>query len=276
MEKMICQVWKTNLEEEYENTKKVRAHCPYIAVDTEFPGFLRNTPRCASESQRYSDLKYNVDSMKIIQLEKNGIDLEKCSIDSEIFSRLLQKILGMRGLRVRLVTFHGFYDLGYLIKLLTKRDSPNSLPEFLRILGTVSGVYDIKHIAKFCPGLMGGEIGLTRLSKILKVERIGDSHQAGSDSLLTSALYTKMKQEFLFQESVFVGALYGIDSRIWGRPRPVFVSMDFYARCYQPIPQQLDHMCYQPIPQLNHMFIQYFCLSRNVYQDQFNKEAGCM
>ncbi|KAM7523287.1 hypothetical protein LguiA_013189 [Lonicera macranthoides] len=39
-----------------------------IALDTEFPSFLRNTPHNTVDSKRYNDLKYNVDTFNPVQL----------------------------------------------------------------------------------------------------------------------------------------------------------------------------------------------------------------
>lgn len=36
--------------------------------------------------------------------------------------------------------------------------------------GYLESVYEIKFMARFCEGLMGGEIGMSRLVKILNIE----------------------------------------------------------------------------------------------------------
>ena len=62
---------------------------------------------------------------------------------------------------------------------------------------------------KFCNSLHGG---LNKLAELLEVERVGICHQAGSDSLLTSAAFRKMKHVF-FNGSTekYTGVLYGLD-----------------------------------------------------------------
>jgi len=45
---------------------------------------------------------------------------------------------------------------------------------------------------KFCDNLHGG---LNKLAETLDVARIGPQHQAGSDSLLTSATFLKLAQQ---------------------------------------------------------------------------------
>lgn len=65
---------------------------------------------------------------------------------------------------------------------------------------------------KFCDNLHGG---LSKLAETLDVARIGPQHQAGSDSLLTSATFLKLAQTF-FQGvdgmEAHIGVLYGLGS----------------------------------------------------------------
>lgn len=72
------------------------------------------------------------------------------------------------------------------------------------------------HMATFYKELNNGELGLELLAKILKVERYGNSHQAGSDSLLTAEIFTKMKRVFQLERKLgfYEGYLYSITSRI--------------------------------------------------------------
>ncbi|RWR91127.1 putative CCR4-associated factor 1 7 [Cinnamomum micranthum f. kanehirae] len=61
---------------------------------------------------------------------------------------------------------------------------------------------------KFCNSLHGG---LNKLAELLDVERVGVCHQAGSDSLLTSCTFRKLKESF-FNGSTekYAGVLYGL------------------------------------------------------------------
>jgi CCR4-NOT transcription complex subunit 7/8 len=69
-------------------------------------------------------------------------------------------------------------------------------------------VYDIKHLMKFCNSLHGG---LNKLAELLEVERIGVCHQAGSDSLLTSSTFKKLKDNFFSGSTEkYAGVLYGL------------------------------------------------------------------
>ncbi|GAY43736.1 hypothetical protein CUMW_076780 [Citrus unshiu] len=78
-------------------------------------------------------------------------------------------------------------------------------------------VLDVNVVAKYCDGLMGGNLGLSKLAKILGVERLGEAHNAGSDSFVTAAVFAKMKEKFEFEERVFDGILSGMDEGIMNR-----------------------------------------------------------
>ncbi|KAI4379260.1 hypothetical protein MLD38_005580 [Melastoma candidum] len=107
------------------------------------------------------------------------------------------------------VTFHSGYDFGYLLKLLTCQNLPDSQAEFFKLINLYFPiVYDIKHLMKFCNSLHGG---LNKLAELLEVERVGICHQAGSDSLLTLCTFRKLKESF-FSGSVekYAGTLYGL------------------------------------------------------------------
>ncbi|KAG6739356.1 hypothetical protein POTOM_056950 [Populus tomentosa] len=69
-------------------------------------------------------------------------------------------------------------------------------------------------LRKFCQGLRGGELGLAAIAKILNMERVGGAHQAGSDSLLTARVYTKMRMVYKIDETPCMGCLYGVSARI--------------------------------------------------------------
>lgn len=116
---------------------------------------------------------------------------------------------------VSYVTFHSAYDFGYLIKVLTGCELPDVVTDFLGLLRVFFGkrVYDVKHMMIFCPGLHGG---LDRVADTLMVSRlVGNSHQAGSDSLLTWHVFQKLKQVYMDDDEArtekFGGVLYGLE-----------------------------------------------------------------
>ena len=66
----IREVSKDSVVRDFNALSRIAAspYCSYICIDTEFPGFIRNTPSYASVEQRYRHVKFNVDKLKIIQL----------------------------------------------------------------------------------------------------------------------------------------------------------------------------------------------------------------
>ncbi|EYU32376.1 hypothetical protein ABFS82_05G143700 [Erythranthe guttata] len=145
-------------------------------------------------------------------LRESGIDFKKnneAGIDASHFAELLMSSGIVLNDNVRWVTFHSGYDFGYLLKLLTCRSLPESAVGFFNMLNLYFPVvYDIKHLMKFCNSLHGG---LNKLAELLEIERIGICHQAGSDSLLTSSAFKKLKDNFFngFTEK-YAGVLYGL------------------------------------------------------------------
>uniref|UniRef100_A0A0D9VQ82 Uncharacterized protein n=1 Tax=Leersia perrieri TaxID=77586 RepID=A0A0D9VQ82_9ORYZ len=76
------------------------------------------------------------------------------------------------------ITFHGGYDFRDLLRLLTGRNLPDTMPAFFDLIRIYfPALYDIKHLMKFCSNLHGG---LSKLGELLGVKRVGISHQAGS------------------------------------------------------------------------------------------------
>ncbi|CAK7341963.1 unnamed protein product [Dovyalis caffra] len=154
-------------------------------------------------------------------LRRQGIDFEKnreLGIDSVKFAELMMSSGLLLNRSVSWVTFHCAYDFGYLVKCLTQKVLPEGLNEFLEIVRVFFGdrVYDIKHIMRFCGNLYGG---LDRVCKQLGVDRvIGNSHQAGSDSLLTFHAYMKIKDKYVFEDKdddggfeKYANVLYGLE-----------------------------------------------------------------
>lgn len=114
---------------------------------------------------------------------------------------------------VKWVTFHSSYDFGYLLKVLTQQQLPETESEFLQELDVYfPNIYDIKYMIKFCDTLHGG---LNYLAKLLNVQRVGPQHQAGSDSLLTSSTFVKLLQTYFVINDEgdlqkYCGKIYGL------------------------------------------------------------------
>jgi CCR4-NOT transcription complex subunit 7/8 len=145
-------------------------------------------------------------------LRQCGIDFKmnnEKGIDVNQFGELLMSSGIVLNDAVHWVTFHSGYDFGYLLKLLTCRSLPDTPAGFFDLINMYFPVvYDIKHLMKFCNSLHGG---LNKLAELLEVERIGVCHQAGSDSLLTSCTFRKLRDNF-FNGSAekYAGVLYGL------------------------------------------------------------------
>jgi CCR4-NOT transcription complex subunit 7/8 len=147
---------------------------------------------------------------------KTGMDFQRnrlFGIDSRHFCQLLWSTNMLFNPRTRWITFHGAYDFGYLLKLLLAENLPTSQAQFFHHLHTIfPNLYDVKYLINFCPNLHSN-LGLSKLANTLKVERlVGEAHQAGSDSLLTSCTYHKIKEDYFsaFPHHFGAGVVYGL------------------------------------------------------------------
>lgn len=150
----------------------------------------------------------------IDMLISSGINFEKfekCGIDVHRFGELMM----MSGLAlnddVKWLSFHSGYDFGYLLKTLTCQDLPTDESAFMELLYLYfPSIFDIKFMMTAVEGMHGG---LNTLGDILKVERLGPIHQAGSDSLLTSTTFFAFINSHFggnIDESRFRGELFGL------------------------------------------------------------------
>jgi CCR4-NOT transcription complex subunit 7/8 len=93
-------------------------------------------------------------------LSKSGIMFQKNlenGIDPMHFAELLTSSGVILVDKVIWISFQGSYDFGYLIKLLTNKDLPNTEQEFLELLRIFfPNVFDIKYLMKSCRNLKGG------------------------------------------------------------------------------------------------------------------------
>ncbi|KAJ4718993.1 Ribonuclease CAF1 [Melia azedarach] len=195
---------------------------------------------CSTWEFNFSDFDLKKDphvESSINLLRSNGLDFEKIrrdGIEGRVFVGKFLEILS-RHRNLKWVTFHGLYDLAYMLKLLSGNPLPGSVFDFIKLAsGYFEYVYDIKFMARFCDGLMGGELGLNRAAKILNLERSGDAHNAGSDSLLTAAVFARMRKMYRIDERFIIGFLYGISARI-----PIFrreMMVPLHCHPYVPPP----------------------------------------
>ncbi|KAA8540538.1 hypothetical protein F0562_024543 [Nyssa sinensis] len=179
-----------------------------------------NLPTCGSDNYciwQFNFCEFNVnedvyanDSIEL--LRQSGIDFKKNNekgIHAQRFGELLMSSGIVLNDSVYWVTFHSGYDFGYLLKLLTCHNLPDTQAGFFALINTYfPTIYDIKHLMKFCNSLHGG---LNKLAELLEVERVGVCHQAGSDSLLTTCTFRKLKENFFIGSlEKYAGVLYGL------------------------------------------------------------------
>ncbi|KAL1221026.1 putative CCR4-associated factor 1 [Cardamine amara subsp. amara] len=182
-----------------------------------------NLPTCGTNNKqcvwqfnfREFNLKSDMFAIDSINLLRNsGIDFDKYNESGIDAKRFAERLMGsgvVLNEKIQWVTFHCGYDFGYLLKLLIGKDLPEKQSEFLvRVKSFFPVVYDIKHLMNFCTGLYGG---LDSVAVLLGIKRVGTSHQAGSDSLLTLRAFNKMKESY-FTASMdkYCGVLFGLGS----------------------------------------------------------------
>ncbi|KAL5569126.1 hypothetical protein UlMin_025701 [Ulmus minor] len=210
--------WNYNFLQEFQALNHCSHYFRVLYFDTEFPRFLRNTPRFVSENIIYEDLKFNVDNLKVIQLDitlsddngniggtwefnfsnfnekidlhnnssiaflkSNSLDLDEIrekGIPSVEFSINFVEILRSNQ-GLRWVSFHANYDLAYLFKLITRVSMPSSVADF--------------------------------------IEHCGGAHHAGSDILLSSKVFIKIITSYGLIISKYKGYLYGLSHKFMRR-----------------------------------------------------------
>ncbi|XP_020578518.1 probable CCR4-associated factor 1 homolog 7 [Phalaenopsis equestris] len=153
---------------------------------------------------------YAADSIEL--LRRSGIDFKKnkeLGIDTLRFGELFMSSGVVLNEDVHWIAFHCGHDFGYLLKLLTCKKLPDTQAGFFELINIFfPTLYDVKHLMKFCNGLHGG---LNTLAQLLGLRRVGVSHQAGSDSLLTSRAFWKLREiYFSGLTEKYAGVLYGL------------------------------------------------------------------
>lgn len=176
-------------------------------------------------------------------LRDSGMDFDRNQrdgVDGSAFTFLFwQRLIMPCYGKIKWVTFHGLYDLGYLIRLVTGLALPNTLPGFLSLVHkTLGRVYDVKHIAKLYG--LGERIGLVKMAEVLGVDRQGQKHQAGYDSMITGLVFWRIKESFGLDEDIYSGVLYGLEK--WGseHARRCKAQAVCYARARMVAPRNFE------------------------------------
>lgn len=93
---------------------------------------------------------------------------------------------------------------------MTASPLPSTEAEFFALLRIwFPCIYDIKYLMRSCKSLKGG---LQDVADDLQVSRIGQQHQAGSDSLLTESTFFKLRERYFdgqIDDRKYLGCLYG-------------------------------------------------------------------
>ncbi|EPS94721.1 hypothetical protein FOMPIDRAFT_1026077 [Fomitopsis schrenkii] len=159
-----------------------------------------------------NDDMYAPESIELLQ--KSGIDLqrhEEMGIEPNDFAELMITSGLVLTPETKWISFHSGYDFGYFVKLLTAVSLPTTEESFFDVLRTwFPTIYDIKFVMRACKVLKGG---LQDVADDLGVMRIGPSHQAGSDSLLTASTFFKMRELYFndhIDDDEYNHKLYGL------------------------------------------------------------------
>lgn len=233
-ETIIKNVWRHNFKDEILKISQLLEKYPYVGMDTEFPGIIVRAQGDMRDPQ-YHTIRSNVDRLKLIQVgitlsDSNGnfppdtstwqfnlkFDLQKDTYSEDSIQLLknsgidfdmhfregiepleFAEIFTVSGLVLNediiYITFHSGYDFAYLLKSLTCQKLPETQSGFYNLLKFYFPVfYDIKYIVR---GLEQYRGGLNRIAEELRIQRIGRTHQGGSDSLVTIEAFFKIKNE---------------------------------------------------------------------------------
>lgn len=169
-------------------------------------------------------------------LKQSGINFEKHQakgIEVYDFGELIMSSGLVMNEEVKWISFHGSYDFGYLLKLLTCASLPDSETQFFELLHDYfPALYDIKYLLRNAENLRinagsslqkiaehldvsqpAGMLRRGRDAPFPQVHRIGPQHQAGSDSLVTCRTFFKLMAVYFdnqIDDSKFSGIIYGL------------------------------------------------------------------
>eukprot|EP00397_Hematodinium_sp_SG-2012_P014885 GEMP01015146.1.p1 GENE.GEMP01015146.1~~GEMP01015146.1.p1 ORF type:complete len:603 (+),score=149.31 GEMP01015146.1:546-2354(+) len=237
----IRQVWHHNLQREMSDFVHAASRSDYIAVDMEFPGFLYEASMYAGPRRGaiYKALRDNVNSLKPVQLgltvgtsgkEETWQINFKFDKDRDLSQRASIVFLTNAGVewarhrdegvclkhflsifekfdttRSRWVSFHGLYDFGFMLRMLTRAYLPDDIEDFLLLLDKI-----FPHRGDLKQLLACGS--LSDLGAGSNVPRRGTAHQAGSDALLTLQVFHSLHMDDGAKADAFQnGHLYGFN-----------------------------------------------------------------
>ena len=157
--------------------------------------------------------KYSNESIAL--LNSSGIDfsiLYEKGVSFDIFAEYLMTSGLVLNDDIHWISFHGSYDFAYLLKSLTANSPlPDTENYFLDNLELYfRNFYDIRHLLRNQDNFKGS---LSKIAQDLEVVRVGTTHQAGSDSIVTAEVFFRLfKRSHLTSEHLKLARniLYGI------------------------------------------------------------------
>ncbi|XP_044456819.1 probable CCR4-associated factor 1 homolog 11 [Triticum aestivum] len=150
--------------------------------------------------------RYAPESIELLRVK--GVDFDRTrreGIDGAALGPRLRKLLRGGLGDAGVITFSGTYDLAYLVKLMLGRGYklPVTPAQFESVVKAMvrKRLYDVKEMARRCPGDVDLRGGLDRVAGKLDVRRaVGEAHQAGSDSLLTCQAFMKIRERYFVDD----------------------------------------------------------------------------
>lgn len=203
---MIFQPTNSTKEQYYKSVKKNVDTLKLIQFGVTLCDENGNYPQETATWQ--FNLKFDVNSDQysnesIALLSNSGINFELISqkgIPFDIFGEYLMTSGLMLNEDIHWVSFHGVYDFAYLLKMITNLPLPESENLFFEALRLYfPHFYDIRYLVRFTDNFRGS---LSRLGHELNIGRIGIQHQAGSDSIITSEIFFKLKSEIYSEDLI--------------------------------------------------------------------------
>ena len=92
--------------------------------------------------------------------------------------------------------FHGVYDFAYLLKNVTNLPLPDEEILFIKNIETYfPNFYDVRYLINN-NNLLWMKGSLNKMANLMDIKRLGCTHQAGSDSLITSKLFFKLIETY--------------------------------------------------------------------------------
>lgn len=145
----------------------------------------------------------------VSMLKHAGLDFERHAMDGIDVHHFGEKLI-TSGLvlneDIRWISFHGMYDFGYLLQLLTQTHLPETPLGFFDALSLYfPNLTDLKYTLR---STFKG--GLQSLASIVGAIRRGSQHQGGSDALLTTDTFFRLLQTG--REMPFDNCLFGLNS----------------------------------------------------------------